>query len=159
MIDLVALAGFFVLCFGVAAIGSSVSTDAIQGWYREIRRPPFTPPNVVFPLAWTLLFTLMAVAAFLVWRERAHPLAGWAFLAFGAQLVLNALWSWLFFGRRSPGAALVEIVPFLGTILLTTALFHRVSPLAGWLLVPYVAWVSFATVLNFEFWRLNRSRG
>jgi benzodiazapine receptor len=154
--DLVALLIILVTCFSVAGLGGATTRPALEGWYRNLRKPSWNPPNWAFPVAWSLLFLLMAVAAWLVWRERGHPLAWWGLGLFALQLAGNALWSFLFFGKRSPGAALVEVVPFLGVIVATAFLFHAVTPLAGWLLAPYIAWVSFATVLNFEIWRLNR---
>lgn len=149
------LLGWLVLCFGAAALGSWATTPELPGWYASLRKPSFNPPNWVFGPVWTVLFALMAVAAWLVWKR-----AGWgggraALGAFLVQLGLNTLWSWLFFGRHAIGAAAVEIVILWLAILATAVLFARVDRRAGWMLAPYLAWVGYATVLNIAIWRLN----
>jgi len=144
-------------CQAVGALGGWVTRPALNGWYAELRKPPFNPPNWAFPIAWTTLFLAMAVALWLVIRAEPSAARSLGLALFGVQLVLNFLWSWLFFGRKSPGWAFVELVVFWGVLVANTAAFFTVAPAAGWLLVPYVAWVSFAGVLNFELWRLNRS--
>ena len=123
-------------------------------WYEGLRKPPLNPPNWVFGPVWSVLYLAIAVAAWLVWRARpgsAQPLALW-----GSQLVLNAVWSLLFFGLQLPSLALVEIVILLGVLLATFVSFFRVRALAGVLFLPYAAWVSFATYLNAGLWYLNR---
>lgn len=157
--DIVALLLSVVLCFGVAGLGARITAPGLREWYPALRKPWFTPPNAAFPIAWSTLFLCMAMAAFLVWRARPDPLVAPALGLFGLQLVLNTTWSWLFFGRRSPGAALVEVVFFLGAIVATTMVFFQVNAVAGWLMVPYIVWVAFATILNLEIWRLNREKG
>lgn len=124
-------------------------------WYRGLEKPSFNPPGAVFGPVWTVLYLIMAVAAWLVWRGRERAKVRWALCAWGGQLILNGLWSWLFFGRHEIGLALAEIVLLWIAILVTTILFWRVSRTAAVLLLPYLAWVSFATVLNAAFWRLN----
>ncbi len=123
-------------------------------WYAALDRPALTPPGWVFGPVWTLLYLTIAVAAFVVWQspERSHIALG----VWGAQLALNALWSYLFFGLQQPGLALIEIVVLLAAIIATAVLFYRIRPSAGLLLVPYALWVSFATYLNAGFWYLNR---
>jgi benzodiazapine receptor len=141
------------VCFAAAWLGSLVTRPALEPWYAGLAKPPWTPPNWVFAPAWTTLFALMAVAAWLVWRRAglvSTPLA-----LFLLQLLLNVAWSWLFFGRQSPGTAMIEIVVLWGAILATTLEFWRVDRLAGWLLLPYLAWVAFAAALNFSIWRRN----
>ncbi len=136
---------------------AAVATAAgVSDWYPGLVKPWFTPPSGVFGPAWTLLYLLMGIALWLVWREagtddRARP----ALLAFAVQLALNALWSVLFFGLRSPGLAFAEILVLWGAITLTIVFFRRVSPLAAALLVPYWLWVGFATLLNGSIWILN----
>jgi benzodiazapine receptor len=130
--------------------------EGVRTWYQEIAKPSFTPPDAVFGPVWTTLYATMGVAAFLVWklgpdRRRVRG----ALLLFCIQLVLNGLWSLIFFGLRSPGLALVEILSLLVLIAATTREFWGQSRAAGLLMVPYLAWVSFATVLNAAFWRLN----
>jgi tryptophan-rich sensory protein len=147
---------FFVLLVAVAsAIGSAVTLPQIPGWYAGLEKPPFNPPNWLFGPAWTLLFGMMAVAGWLVWRERGLRGAPGAFALFGVQLALNALWSVIFFGMQQPGLAFVEIIVFWLSILATLVAFWRVRPLAGWLFVPYLLWVSYAAVLNGSIWLLN----
>ena len=122
-------------------------------WYEALRKPPLTPPNWIFPPVWTALYVAIAVAGWLVWRargDRAVPIALW-----GAQLALNALWSFLFFGLHRPGLALAEIAVLLAVIAATIAACARVRPLAGALLLPYAAWVAFASYLNAGIWYLN----
>lgn len=145
----------------VVGVGSAFATmGAVRDWYPSLVRPSFAPPSWVFGPVWTALYLMMGVAAFLVWqRGLARPDVRLALGLFVAQLVLNGLWSILFFGMRSPGLAFVEIVALWVLIVLTLWTFWRVSPLAGGLLVPYLAWVTFAAALNFGFWWLNRGAG
>ncbi len=150
------LALFVGASFAAAAVGSLFTTPAIPGWYESLRKPAWTPPNWLFGPVWTLLYLAMGTAAWLVWRERGFAGARLALIVFFAQLVLNALWSILFFGLRSPGAALAEIVFLWAAIFATMAAFWRVSRPAGWLFVPYLWWVTFAMFLNHAIWRLNR---
>lgn len=142
----------FLSCVALAALfGASFEPGA---WYAELRKPPGNPPDWIFPPVWSALYLAIAVAGWLVWRARPAtplPLALW-----GAQLLGNALWSWIFFGLHRPGTALVEIALLLALVVATTAAFFRVRALAGALLVPYAAWVAFATYLNAGLWLLNR---
>lgn len=145
-------------CQLVGFAGGMVTRPALQGWYAGLEKPPFNPPNWIFPPVWTTLFLFMGVALWLVLR--ADPAEGQRTLAlvlFGVQLGLNVVWSWLFFGRRSPGLAMVELIFFWAALVATTVLFFPLSTVAGALFVPYVAWVSFAALLNFELWRRNRA--
>jgi len=153
--NLVALAGFVALCFAVAAAGGAVTATSVETWYAGLAKPPFNPPDWVFGPVWTALYLMIAVAGWRVWRRRGESGAWLALGAWGLQLSLNLSWSMLFFGARMIGAALVEIAVLLAAILITAALFWRIDRIAGVLLVPYTAWVSFATVLNAALWRLN----
>jgi tryptophan-rich sensory protein len=135
-----------------AAFGSQFTPDA---WYSSLNKPPLHPPGWVFGPVWTVLYCLMAVAAGLVWSQAGWKRASGAMILFFSQLILNAAWSPLFFGLKSPGLALVDIVLLECAILATMISFFRLRPLSGWLLVPYLAWVTFATYLNFMIWRLN----
>lgn len=126
-------------------------------WYATLRKPAITPPGWVFGPVWTALYLMMAVAALLVWLQ------GWrtpgvktALVLFAVQLVLNLLWSPAFFGMQSPVAGLIVIIPLWAAVLATTMAFFRVSTVAGFLLVPYILWVSFAAVLNYLIFALNR---
>lgn len=144
--------GIFVALVALAALfGAQFEPGP---WYEGLRKPPLNPPNWVFGPVWSLLYIAIAIAGWLVWRARpasAKPLALW-----GGQLVLNAVWSLLFFGLHRPGVALVEILLLLALLIVTTVSFFRVRALAGLLLVPYAAWVSFAAYLNAGLWHLNR---
>lgn len=145
--------GFLAVTAAAAGTGASFTPGA---WYDALTKPSWNPPDWLFGPVWSVLYLAMAVAAWLVWRERKTPpdvrpaLAAW-----GAQLVLNAAWSWLFFGLHRPLWALVEIAVLWAAIAVTILLFRRHSALAALLLAPYLAWVSFAAALNFELWRLN----
>jgi tryptophan-rich sensory protein len=149
------LAGFLVVAFGAAALGGATTAGSVRDWYPTIAKPSWNPPGWVFGPVWTVLYALMAVAAWLVWRR-----AGWcgALAWWTVQLALNAAWSPLFFGLHRIDLALVDIVALWAAIVGTTVAFWKVSPLAGGLFVPYLAWVSFAAVLNFTIWRLNVPR-
>lgn len=147
-----ALIALLLITFAVAAFGSQFSPDA---WYRDLVKPEFNPPSAVFAPVWTALYTLMAIAAWLVWRSRQRTNVVPAMAAYGVQLALNGLWSWLFFGRHEIGLALVDIGLLWGAIVVTMLLFWRVRPAAALLLVPYLLWVSFALLLNLRFWQLN----
>jgi len=149
---------FWILaCQGAGFLGGLVTKPALESWYPTLRKPSFTPPNRVFPAVWTLLFLLMAVAAWLVQLQGPdRPPVRFALLLFAGHLLLNVAWSVAFFGMRSTAAGLVEIVPLWISVGATTALFWRIRPIAGILLVPYLLWVTFAAFLNYRLWRLNR---
>lgn len=141
----------FALVVLVAVVGGIATARSVgQGsWYESLDKAPWNPPTWVFGPAWTALYALMAVAAWLVAREGLdHPEVQTALVVYGAQLALNLGWSWLFFGWRLPGWALVEIAVLLVAIVVTIVLFARVSTVAAWLLVPYAVWVAYAASLN-----------
>ena len=139
-----------------SAAGGLATVDSVKSWYPTLDKPGFTPPSWVFGPAWTLLYVLMGVADYLVARQGDGPEVRRARGIYRVQLALNALWSVLFFGRRSPLAGLVEIVGLLVAIGLTVAAFARVSRPAALLLAPYLLWTCFAAALNLEIWRRNR---
>jgi translocator protein len=147
-----ALAGWLVLSFSAAAIGGCFLPGA---WYATLKKPSWNPPNWIFGPVWTALYTTMAVAAWLVWKRGGFKGQRVALSLFLAQLLLNALWSPLFFGLHHPALAFVDIVSLWLALLATTAGFWRTRPTAGALLLPYLAWVTFAGALNFALWRLN----
>lgn len=155
--DLLALVGFIVLCFAAAGLGGLWTAPATSagGWYSQIAKPAWTPPSWLFGPVWTALYLMMAIAAWLVWRQGGWAAQGRPLTLFLVQLALNALWSGLFFGLRSPGLGMIEIVFLWLAILLTLLAFLRVTPVAGWMMVPYLLWVTFASALNFAVWRLN----
>lgn len=147
--SLLALTGLVLLTF-CAPLAGIVSPPG--EWYASLQKPSWNPPAWIFGPVWSLLYTMMAVAAWLVWRRAGWGRALWIYLA---QLALNAAWTPIFFGARQPGWAFVEIIFLWVAILLTLMVFLRVSKPAGFLLVPYLAWVSFAAFLNFTLWRMN----
>lgn len=151
----IGLVVFVVVCLAAGGVGAIATTPEIDGWYKTLAKPPWNPPDSVFGPVWTTLFVLMGVAAWLVWQRGGSQARAFPFALFGLQLVLNVAWSWIFFGLHQPGWAFVEIVFLWLAIMSTTVLFFRCSKIAGWLLVPYLAWVSFAGVLNFTIWRMN----
>lgn len=153
----IGLAVFIVVCLGTGGLGAIATTPEIDGWYRTLTKPAWNPPDSVFGPVWTTLFVLMAIAAWLVWKPEGFKTAAVPLTLFAVQLVLNVSWSWIFFGMHQPGWAFVDVVILWLAIVVTMVAFFRRSQLAGWLLVPYLGWVSFAAVLNFTIWRLNLS--
>jgi benzodiazapine receptor len=153
--QLLALLGFLAACFAVAALGGVFTSAGMPEWYASLEKPSFNPPSSVFGPVWTVLYIAMGVAAWLVWRANGWDAASPALTAWVVQLALNLAWSGLFFGLRQPGWALFEICALWLAILVTTVLFFRHSTAGGVLMLPYLAWVAFAAVLNFAIWRLN----
>lgn len=154
--EIVALIICLAIPFLAGAIGGFFTAPAIPTWYAGLAKPVFNPPPWIFGPAWSALYAMMGVALYLVWRRGLkQPGVKRAAILFAAQMALNAAWPILFFGLRNPGIALIEIAVLWVMILLTLLAFLRVSRTAGLLLVPYLAWVSFAAVLNFAIWRLN----
>ena len=151
----VALALFLILCLGTAGLGAAATNLSVGTWFAALEKPSWNPPNWVFGPVWTTLYVGMAVAAWLVWRRKGLVDVSLPLILFGVQLFLNAAWSALFFGMRNPGIAFADILLLWLAIAATVVTFGRVSSLAATLLVPYLAWVSFATVLNWSIWRLN----
>lgn len=146
---------FLAICLGAGGLGSFFTASSVRDWYPRLLKPAGTPPSWVFGPVWTTLYVLMAVSAWLVWRD-----FGWgarpALLIFLGQLCLNVAWSGIFFGSRMPGIAFAEIVVLWLAIAFTLFVFSPLVPLAGWLLVPYLVWVTYAAYLNFAIWRMNR---
>jgi len=149
------LAVFLAACLGAGAGAAAFTRPAIPGWYESLQKPSWTPPNRAFGPVWGLLYVMMAVAAWLVWRAGGWQQAGPALSLFAVQLILNFAWSAIFFRQRKLGAALAEILILWIAVLATTAAFSRWSPAAGWLMVPYLAWLTLAASLNFKIWRMN----
>ncbi len=147
----IALVLFIAAAFAAASVGALFTPGA---WYAELTKPTWNPPAWVFAPVWTLLYISIGVSGWLVWR-RTGLVANAAFAVFAVQLVLNATWSWLFFGLHRPDLAFADIVLLWLSILATSLLFWRETRLAGAVLIPYLAWVSFATLLNWTLWRLN----
>ena len=145
---------WLLLAFAAAAVGGFASASAGE-FYRELVRPSWAPPGWLFGPVWSVLYVCMGVAAWLVWRARGFAGARIALILFVVQLAANALWTWLFFVWQLGGLAFAEILCLWVLIAATLVLFWRISRLAGALLVPYLAWVSFASALSFATWRLN----
>lgn len=135
-------------------IGSIFTTRSIPTWYASLNKPSFNPPNWIFGPVWTTLFLLMGIALYLIWSKKGKEVKK-ALNIFWLHLGLNILWSALFFGLKNPGLAFIEILILLGFIVYVTILFYRLEKVAGLLLLPYLAWTTFATFLNFTIWRLN----
>jgi len=143
-------------CFVAGFIGSLTTRAAIPSWYSLLQKPFFTPPNWLFAPMWFLLYVLMGISAFLVWRKGIKEFrVREGLIIFLIQLLLNMLWSYAFFGLKSPLWGIIVIVPLWTAILLTMINFYRVSKTASFLLIPYILWVSYATVLNFSIYLLN----
>lgn len=155
-----ALAGWIALSLAAGAVGSAGTLSARE-FYAGLTRPAWAPPGWLFGPVWTTLYVLMGLAAWLVWRERGAPgtnvskLRARGLVLFVAQLVLNALWSWIFFRWRQGAWAFAEIVLLWLVIAAVAGHFVRVRPLAAWLLIPYLAWVTFASALTWAIWRGN----
>jgi len=146
------LCGWVLLCFAAASLGAVFMPGE---WYAALRKPSWNPPGWIFGPVWSVLYTMMAVAAWLVWQRRGFGAQRRPLGLFLVQLALNAAWTPLFFGLHRPGVAFAEIVLLWLAIAWTLATFWRVHRAAAWMLVPYLTWVSFAALLNFTLWRLN----
>ncbi len=154
--DLPRFLGAVLLPLAAGGVGGVATSKSVATWYPTLKKPAFNPPDWIFGPVWTTLYLLMGIAHYLVVREQAEPrLSRPARLFYWLQLALNSLWSVLFFGRRSPLAALVEIIFLWVAIVLTIVTFARISRTAALLLLPYLLWVSFAAFLNAAIWQLN----
>jgi benzodiazapine receptor len=144
------------ICLFAGFIGSIFTGPSIPTWYATLIKPSFNPPDWIFAPVWTTLFFLMGISLYLVWNKGLQDKkVKTSLFTFGVQLVLNVLWSFLFFGLHSPFYAFLEITILWAAIMLTIVNFFKVSRTAGLLLLPYIFWVSFAAILNFSIWRLN----
>jgi tryptophan-rich sensory protein len=146
------LVGWLVFTFAAAGIGSLFPPGE---WYSQLLKPPWTPPNWIFGPVWSILYALMAISAWLVWKRAGFSGALLPLVFFIVQLILNAIWSWVFFGLQNPGLAFAEIILLWLAIIVTLVAFWKEISIAGVLLIPYLAWVSFAAALNFSIWRIN----
>ena len=155
--DVLGLFAFIILCLAVSGIGGVITATSVDTWYQTLEKPPFNPPDWVFAPVWIVLYILMGIAAWRVWRLRALEVTGNALAVFAVQLGFNVAWSFLFFGLQRIDLALVEIVILLCAIIINTIMFWRVDRLAGLLFVPYAAWVTYATILNVSLWLLNET--
>jgi len=156
MKDYLKLITAIVVCELAGIIGAVFTSSAISSWYSTLAKPALNPPSWIFGPVWTILYALMGVAVFLIWKKGIHHKhIRKAVGVFALQLTLNTLWSIVFFGLESPGWAFVNIVLMWLTIVWTMILFYKISKPAMWLLAPYILWVSFAAYLNYSIWILN----
>lgn len=152
---IVSLFPFTVVCFAAGYLGSRLTRASLPVWYARLRKPSWAPPNEFFGPIWTLLYLAMAIAAWWVWEDRGFGGAPGALALFALQLILNVLWSYLFFSRRRPDLAFYEVLALWLNILATTAAFLDVSLRSALLLLPYLLWTTFLAALNFRVWRMN----
>lgn len=152
--QLIGLVAWLVICFAAAGLGSTASVQA-GSFYMELVRPDWAPPPSIFGPVWTALYATMSIAAWLVWRINGFRSARTALALFLVQLLLNALWSWLFFAWHLGAPAFADILLLWVLIVATLISFWRIQPMAGVLLIPYLVWVSFASALNYSVWQLN----
>ena len=145
----------FGVCFAVAGISGSLTASEIPGWYSSLVKPTIAPPNWLFGPVWTLLYALMSLAAWRVWEVSPSQLRTVGLMLFLVQLGLNFIWSLIFFRYHAIGVAFAEVLLLWVAIGATTLVFSRVAPIAAWMMAPYWAWVSFASILNWAFWRVN----
>lgn len=153
--DSIGFIAILALCLAVSAVGAAVTAGSVGTWYQTLAKPSFNPPDWIFAPVWTALYFMMAIAGWRVWRRDGLGGARSAVTLFALQLALNMVWSILFFGLRSIGAALAEVLVLLLAILATTVVFWQRDRIAGMLFVPYAGWVAFAAVLNARLWQLN----
>lgn len=149
----------FIICvlipLAVGGISGLATTTGLESWYSTLNKPSFNPPDWLFAPVWTTLYALMGISLFLVWQSPESQLRKNALIIFSIQLALNFLWSFLFFYFENPGLAFLEIVLLWVSILMMIFYFIKVKPIAGYLQIPYILWVSFASVLNGAIWHLN----
>ncbi len=149
------LLGLLGLCLGVGALGGVITAQSVQTWYPTLAKPAFTPPNAVFAPVWTVLYATLALAAWLVWRAGGFRKRRWLFPLFAFQLAANLAWSGLFFGLQRVDLALIGIAVLDVAAALTVVGFFRVRRAPGFLLLPYLGWLLFATALNYAIWQMN----
>jgi len=154
MKDIKKLVYSLIICLSAGIIGSFFTSSSIPIWYTALNKPFFNPPNWIFGPVWTLLYVLMGISLYIVWTKGFKKNKE-AIIWFAAQLILNILWSILFFGLKSPLLAFVEIILLWIAILITLIKFYKVSKQSAYLLIPYLAWVGFAAILNFSIFYLN----
>jgi translocator protein len=143
------------LPLGVGAIAGMFTSEAVPDWYASLNKPSFSPPNWLFGPVWTMLYILMGISFFLIWKQEASSMRNLAIFAFFVQLALNFAWSFIFFYFKSIGFALAEILLLWMSIILMLFLFYKLKPLAAYMNIPYLLWVSFATLLNAGYFKLN----
>ena len=151
--SMLGLVGFLLLVFAVSSTGAMFKPGS---WYEALAKPVWTPPNWLFPIAWTMLYLMIAIAGWLVWRAVGFSAAGLAFVFYIAQLLCNAAWSWLFFGIHRMDLALIDIIVLWLAVVANIIAFYALHTGAAYLLVPYLLWVTYAAALNFAIWQMNK---
>jgi len=152
--DIVSLGLSIFICLLAGFLGSILTQPSLTSWYSGLNKPGFTPPDWAFMPVWTVLFVLMGISAFLIWRS-GHPASKGSLATYAAQLAANVMWSGAFFYLQSPLVGLIVVLVLWALILATIVRFYPISRLAAYLLLPYIMWVSLAVILNFSIWRLN----
>lgn len=155
--DLKALFLLIALCLAVEVLGGLFTQSSVTTWYPSIAKPSWTPPSFVFGPVWTLLYLMMALAIWLIWKTPATPLRSRAYKLFGAELFVNFIWSPLFFGLHSPLYGMIDIILLWALLVPTILTFYQLRPLSAYLLLPYLIWTTYAGALNIAIWYLNRS--
>lgn len=153
--EIAGLVLFLALCLGIGALGAAVTASSVKAWYADLNKPPFTPPDEVFGPVWTVLYIMMGIAAWRVWRVADRETAQGPLTMFALQLALSLGWVVAFFGLERTGSAVAVILVFELAVVSTALAFRPIDRLAALLMVPYALWVGFATVLNIAIWRLN----
>ena len=143
------------LPLGLGALASLFTSEAVPEWYETLNRPSFNPPNWLFGPVWTILYILMGISLFLIWKQSANKERNLAIVVFLLQLALNFAWSFIFFSFNMIGFALIEIILLWISIIVMLVLFYRIKPMAAYINIPYLIWVTFATILNASFYLLN----
>jgi tryptophan-rich sensory protein len=149
------LSGFLALCFLVGRLGRAATMPELSGWYDALEKPFFQPPEIAFPIVWTILYAMMGFAAWRIWLKSSEKKRQTALLWFYLQLAVNATWSWVFFYGHSLAGGLGVIILLFVLILITLQKFREIDKLAGWALIPYLLWVGFASLLNASILYLN----
>lgn len=153
--SLLSLAIILAVCFGIAALGAKVTAPEIPTWYASLAKPSWTPPRMAFPIVWPILYFLIAIAAWRLWQAPPSSLRTTALVLFAIQLALNASWSYVFFGAHNLIGGLIVIILLMLTLGVTIFVSASVDKLSAALLLPYIAWIAFATSLNGRIWSLN----
>lgn len=140
----------------VGALGALFTSESVNGWYTTLQKPSFNPPNWLFAPVWTVLYILMGIAFYIIWKSHSKlnkRYTGYTY--YWLQLILNFFWTFIFFGQKNIGLALLDIVLLFIMVASTIMSFRKISKTAAWLLAPYICWVAFAMALNFALWKLN----
>jgi len=155
--QLLKLSASLALPLGLGAVAGIITSDAIPGWYETLNRPSFNPPNWLFGPVWTTLYLLMGISLFLIWKQKRSKARNLAILVFLFQQALNFGWSFIFFYFNRIGFALIEICLLWSSIVIMLVLFYKIKPIAAYINIPYILWVTFATLLNASYYLLNKA--